>query len=88
MEQKYKVGDLVRCAGVDAGPYEITEVVWSPNFGGWIYNAKAPQGVLYGAGQLSLDPWEEPAAEKPRVCDCGAVKARTTHASWCSTLNR
>jgi len=37
--------------------------------------------------QLTSDPWfDAPSApkRKERKCDCGAAKAKTTHAFWCS----
>lgn len=39
------------------------------------------------AGPMCLDcsraAWAQPPG--PPICDCGAAKARTTHARWCST---
>lgn len=34
---------------------------------------------------VSVCPWDVKPVAPSRVCDCGAVKAGTPHASWCST---
>lgn len=45
--------------------------------------------ALYRTRQVSI---EDVAAQYPDyptpVCDCGAVKAQTSHANWCSTVER
>jgi len=38
----------------------------------WTYNIDSPLGRAYGASLPS------------RPCDCGAIKAQSSHAFWCS----
>lgn len=83
---KYKVGDLVGHINSEKGPYEITRVIWHSTLGDWVYDGKAQTGRFYYVSQERLHRWDGPTMPQSKKCDCGAMKARTTHSHWCSSV--
>jgi hypothetical protein len=72
---KVKIPDPVY-PDLKPGPLLILEPFEAPRFE-WPTLSKAPGHMLPVYAALVMD--EAPA------CDCGADKAKTTHADWCST---
>lgn len=54
--------------------------------GNWV--CSECDSIMSSNEQLSLIDWQGLGGayktDKPKVCDCGADKCKTTHANWCS----
>lgn len=88
MSPKYKVGDMVLC-GPSREPLEVVEA-FSTHAGCWYYSLIRPPSRRYVVTAMAEEYLMRvsPSHALSSACDCGAVKARTTHSNWCSSLRK